>query len=63
MHDLDFNKAPTTEVIKKLNEAIENSPEEISINVILSGNGAKKYNIVKTLLSASYLFYGLLLKI
>jgi hypothetical protein len=54
MHDLDFSRAPITEVVKKLNEAIQNSPEEVSINVILSGNAAKKYFIVKALLSASY---------
>ena len=50
MHDLDFSRAPITEVVKKLNEAIQNSPEEVSINVILSGNAAKKYFIVKALL-------------
>lgn len=54
MHDLDFTKAPVTDVLRKLNEAIENSPDEISINVILTGNGAKRFHIVKTLLLASY---------
>jgi len=54
MHDLDFTKAPVTDILKKLNEAIENSPDEISVNVILTGNGAKRYHIVKTLLLASY---------
>ena len=54
MHDLDFTKAPVTDILKKLNEAIENSPEEISVNVILTGIGAARYHFAKSLLKSAY---------
>jgi hypothetical protein len=52
MSDLTQNNIK--EIIANLNEAILNAPEEISINVILTGNGAKRFHIVKSLLASTY---------
>lgn len=53
-HNLNFNIAPRQDIVEKIEEAFRNPPEEISINVIIKGSSAAKYNILKTMLSASF---------
>lgn len=42
------------ELLKEVNSKLANIPEEISINVIIKGAGAKKYHFVKSVLSSAY---------
>jgi hypothetical protein len=42
------------EILRKVNESIISAPDEIAVNVIISGNGAKKFHIIRTFLSESY---------
>lgn len=41
-------------LLKEVNSKLTNIPEEISVNVILKGVGAKKYHFVKSVLSSAY---------
>jgi hypothetical protein len=40
-----------SEILNKINSELQNTPDEISINVILTGIGAKKFHLVKTIVS------------
>jgi len=42
-----------SEVLNKINSELQSSPDEISINVILTGIGAKKFHLVKTIISST----------
>ncbi len=46
-------KTNPQELLNKINVELQNAPEEIAINTILTGIGAKKYHLMKTILSAS----------
>jgi len=35
-------------------EKLSNPPEEISVNLVLTGNGAKRYHFVMSILSSIY---------
>ena len=54
MSDLNFELAKYEDIIREVNDAVVNPPDEISVNVILKGNSAKKFHIVKTILTSSY---------
>lgn len=41
-------------MLAEVNEKLANIPEEISVSVILKGEGAKKYHFVKSVLSSAY---------
>ena len=45
-HNLNLNIAPRQDIVEKIEEAFRNPPEEISINVIIKGSSAAKYNIL-----------------
>lgn len=51
---LNFTMADKKKILLDINESLQNPPSEVSINVILTGNGAKKFHLVKTLLTSSY---------
>lgn len=54
MSDLNFELAKYEDILREVNEAVVNPPNEVSVNVILKGNSAKKFHIVKTILTSSY---------
>ena len=54
MSNINFESSNINEIVKRLNEALSDAPEEVAVNVILTGNGAKRFHIVKSLLSSSY---------
>ena len=41
-----------SEIMNKINLELQNVPEEIAINTILTGVGAKRYHLMKTILSS-----------
>jgi hypothetical protein len=45
-------KVPVAEAIKNAEEALLNSPQEINININLTGNSASRYNFIKTLMTS-----------
>ncbi len=53
-HNLNFKMANRKQIVDKIEEALENPPEEIPINVILTGNGAKRFNLLKIIIGSSY---------
>ena len=54
MSDLNFELAKYEDIIREVNDAVMNPPSEVSVNIILKGNSAKKFHIVKTILTSSY---------
>ena len=46
-------KINPSEALNKINTELQSSPEEIYINVILTGVGAKKFHLVKTIISTT----------
>ena len=54
MSDLNFELAKYEDIIREVNHAVMNPPSEVSVNIILKGNSAKKFHIVKTILTSSY---------
>lgn len=46
--------APKTEITNELETAIINTPDELPINVILTGKSAARYHFARTLLSSAY---------
>ena len=50
----NMNETPSRgDIAEKLNESTQTSPEEVTIQVVLSGVGAARYNFVKSLLMIS----------
>lgn len=45
-------KINASEILSKINAELPNAPEEIPINAILTGEAAKKYFLMKTILSS-----------
>ena len=45
-------KINASEILNKINADLQNAPEEIPINTILTGEAAKKYHLMKTILSS-----------
>jgi hypothetical protein len=45
-------KINASEILNKINADLQNAPEEIPVNVILTGEAAKKYYLMKTILSS-----------
>jgi len=45
-------KVPVAVAIKNAEEALLNSPQEINININLTGNSASRYNFIKTLMTS-----------
>jgi hypothetical protein len=41
-----------SEILNKINSELHNAPDEISVNAILTGESAKKYFIMKTILAS-----------
>lgn len=52
--DLNFTIAATSDIVTTLEEKLKDLPTEVSINVILNGNSAKKFYFIKALLTSSY---------
>jgi hypothetical protein len=52
--DLNFTIAATSDIVQALEEKLKDLPSEVSLNVILKGNAAKKFYFIKTLLTSSY---------
>ena len=52
MSDLNFELAKYEDIIREVNDAVMNPPSEVSVNIILKGNSAKKFHIVKTILTS-----------
>ena len=52
--DLNFTIAATSDIVTTLEDKLKDLPTEVSINVILSGNSAKKFYFIKALLTSSY---------
>lgn len=50
----ELKLAKPTEIIKSVEEKLSNPPQEISVNLVLTGNGAKKYHFVMSILSSIY---------
>lgn len=51
---MKFDSSNKNEVMKQIQEDLSNVPDEIPINLILTGSGAKKFHFVKTVLSRSF---------
>ena len=45
-------KINATEILNKINSELPNATEEIPVNAILTGEAAKKYFLMKTILSS-----------
>lgn len=43
MSDLNFELAKYEDILREVNEAVVNPPNEVSVNVILKGNSAKNF--------------------
>ena len=50
----ELKLAKPTEIIKSVEEKLSNPPKEISVNLVLTGNGAKRYHFVMSILSSIY---------
>lgn len=51
--DLEWEPTvPASIAIKNAEEALLNSPEEININITLTGSSASRYNFIKTLMTS-----------
>lgn len=50
----ELTLAKPTEIIKSVEEKLSNTPDEISVNLILTGNGAKRYHFVMSILASIY---------
>lgn len=53
-HNLDFKLASRKEIVDKIEEAISNPPDEYPVNILLTGNAANKFNLLKIIISSSY---------
>lgn len=49
-----WSKPPVSEITETLESELEKRPEEISVNVILTGIGAARYHFAKSLLKSAY---------
>jgi protoheme ferro-lyase len=47
-------KPPVSEITESLESELEKRPEEVSVNVILTGIGAARYHFAKSLLRSAY---------
>jgi hypothetical protein len=52
--DLDFTSPTPSEIISNIEKELATPPKEVAINLILTGNGAKRYHFIKSILSSSY---------
>lgn len=52
-HNLNFKVAPRSEIVAKVEEAVMFAPEEVPVNILLTGTSAKKFHIIKTLITSS----------
>ena len=50
----ELTQAKPTEIIKSVEEKLANPPNEVAVNLILTGNGAKRYHFVMSILSSIY---------
>ncbi len=50
----ELKLAKPTEIIKAVEEKLSNVPDEVSVNLILTGNGAKRYHFVMSILESIY---------
>ena len=53
MEKIDFTKDKKA-LLAEVNSKLSKIPEEISVNVILKGEGAKKFHFVKSILTSAY---------
>jgi hypothetical protein len=53
MEKIDFTKDKKA-LLAEVNLKLANIPDEISVNVILKGEGAKKFHFVKSILTSAY---------
>ena len=44
---------PMQEIVREIEKAVSNPPEELAINLIISGVTAKKFHLIKTIISSS----------
>lgn len=51
--NLNFNISPRKEIVDKVEQAMMNPPDEVAVNVLLTGVSAKKFHIIKTLIASS----------
>lgn len=51
--NLNFNISPRKEIVDKVEQAMMNPPDEVAVNVLLTGVSAKKFHIIKTLIESS----------
>ena len=49
-----WSKPPISAITASLESKLENSPDEVSVNVILTGIGAARYHFAKSLLQSAY---------
>ena len=49
-----WSKPPISEITESLESELEMRPEEVSVNVILTGIGAARYHFAKSLLKSAY---------
>jgi len=52
-HPFIFKTGSRQEIVHKIEKAVANPPEEIAINLIISGTTARKFNLLKTIISSS----------
>jgi len=52
--DLDFTSPSPSEIISNIEKELATPPKEVAINLIFTGNGAKRYHFVKSILASSY---------
>lgn len=52
-HPFIFKTGSRQEIVRKIEKAVTDPPEEIAINVIISGTTARKFNLLKTIISSS----------
>lgn len=51
MKNIKITADERSNILKKIDNDINNYPQEVSVNVILKGESARKFHIVKTILS------------
>jgi hypothetical protein len=51
---MKFDSTNKNEIMRQIQDDLQNTPDEIPINLILTGEGAKKFHFVKTVLFRSF---------
>lgn len=49
-----WSKPPISDITASLESKLENAPDEVAVNVILTGIGAARYHFAKSLLQSAY---------